>query len=693
MKKHPTEQAHKVKLPHIQEIYNRIIWDKRLNKQAFIIGFADRMSRTGLSEKPFIEWNTGAVEIPWHRIQYIRCGDTNVWDRPQRIDLFASNRLPAEAWAEDPDYDTTDDDSSFHPQQAYEFTANAWRPVVRDVGNSAPASLRIVTYNVHSDAHEKELIKTPLRIPAIITELQQAEADIIVLQEATVPFLHALMQEPWVQQMYISERREEANKELQSIIILARYPFTVSAYAYSPQKKFLVGHWIFHQQRFHVAALHLTSNRSDNAVLTREKQLQTILEYLQRLPSDAVIAGDFNSREEDLFLSAAQQGFEDIWPALHPNDPGYTFDPMRNSLAQRMTLSGQPGRLDRLLLKSAHNVWKAEQAELFARQPLPGTEGNLFLSDHFALLAVLHYQQQTIAPSRISDALVERIQTVHPTYHSAVVIIPDENVWPAIQQIRKRYDRNYLRWMPHITLIYGFVPEELLEAASQLVSDAVTGLEAFTLTLTAPGTFTQRASTTGWIQPVTDIEGALQKLQAALQRLFPTCDEQSSRATGFHPHLTVGQFASEEEARKNLASWKPVAFHVSSVALISRKGKRPFEVRHTVHLKTGIIEKAGTSPPPDISPELQHLLDELHPTQSASEKQTREVIRGQVTEACSEALGQNITLDLFGSSRLEIATPQSDIDLVCLISSSMPKSRFWKKSNAGWPPSLISRVW
>src|SRR6266700_2172813 len=375
MKKNQKEHS-KVKLPPIQEIYNRIIWDKRLNKKAFIIGFTDRMSRAGLREKPLIEWNTGDIEIPWHRIQYIRCGDTKVWDRQQRIDLFASDRLPAEAWAEDLDYDKKDDDSLFIPKQVYEFTANAWKPFVHEVGNSVTESIRIVTYNVLSDEHEKELIKTHLRIPAIITQLKQTEADIVVLQEATVPLLHVLMQEHWVKQMYISEGREGKNIEPQGNIILARYPFTLSEYAYSPQKKFLVGHWIFHHQSFHVAALHLTSNRSDNAIVTREKQLQAVLDYLQSLPGDAVVAGDFNSREEDVFMYAAEHGFEDIWPGLHPNDPGYTFDPIHNYIAQKMTVSGHPGRLDRILLKSTSKVWKAEKAELFARQPIPGTKAS-----------------------------------------------------------------------------------------------------------------------------------------------------------------------------------------------------------------------------------------------------------------------------------------------------------------------------
>ena len=36
-------------------------------------------------------------------------------------------------------------------------------------------------------------------------------------------------------------------------------------------------------------------------------------------------------------------------------------------------------------------------------------------------------------------------------YSSAVVIIPPKEIWESIQEIRKVYDRNINRWMPHIT--------------------------------------------------------------------------------------------------------------------------------------------------------------------------------------------------------------------------------------------------
>ena len=34
----------------------------------------------------------------------------------------------------------------------------------------------------------------------------------------------------------------------------------------------------------------------------------------------------------------------------------------------------------------------------------------------------------------------------------AVIIQPDESLWGPIQEIRKQYDKSYIRWMPHINL-------------------------------------------------------------------------------------------------------------------------------------------------------------------------------------------------------------------------------------------------
>jgi hypothetical protein len=42
------------------------------------------------------------------------------------------------------------------------------------------------------------------------------------------------------------------------------------------------------------------------------------------------------------------------------------------------------------------------------------------------------------------------------THHTAFAIVPPEEVWGPIQAIRRRYDRQIHRWMPHINLLYPF---------------------------------------------------------------------------------------------------------------------------------------------------------------------------------------------------------------------------------------------
>ena len=76
-------------------------------------------------------------------------------------------------------------------------------------------------------------------------------------------------------------------------------------------------------------------------------------------------------------------------------------------------------------------------------------------------------------------------------------------------------------------------------------------------------------------------------LQGILQAVFPAYDEQSRFPTGFTPHLSVGQ-ASSPRGRQLLetlqASWQPVQFTLTAIALIWREADGPFEVAHAIPL-------------------------------------------------------------------------------------------------------------
>lgn len=63
-------------------IYHRILWDKKLDKAEFSVGYEDRF--LGILEIPFEEFNL-KTDIPMHRIKFFRRKGEIVWDRVQKI--------------------------------------------------------------------------------------------------------------------------------------------------------------------------------------------------------------------------------------------------------------------------------------------------------------------------------------------------------------------------------------------------------------------------------------------------------------------------------------------------------------------------------------------------------------------------------------------------------------------------------
>src|SRR5690242_9503975 len=70
------------------------------------------------------------------------------------------------------------------------------------------------------------------------------------------------------------------------------------------------------------------------------------------------------------------------------------------------------------------------------------------------------------------------------THHTAVVAIPPPEVWEPLQAIRRQHDRNVHRWMPHITLLYPFMPREHFGEALPKLLEVGRQSAAFQVTLT-----------------------------------------------------------------------------------------------------------------------------------------------------------------------------------------------------------------
>ena len=139
------------KMATSREIYNRIICDSRLDSNIFIAGFEDRVSASGIREKPLAHWAADG-DIPWHRIRYIRCQDIVVWDREQHLDLFSTGNLPAFAWKSNQIHENVsiieEKPAIFESKTVYKYDTQNWQPTDNLSKLVKSDSLTIASFNV-----------------------------------------------------------------------------------------------------------------------------------------------------------------------------------------------------------------------------------------------------------------------------------------------------------------------------------------------------------------------------------------------------------------------------------------------------------------------------------------------------------------------------------------------------------------
>lgn len=167
------------------------------------------------------------------------------------------------------------------------------------------------------------------------------------------------------------------------------------------------------------------------------------------------------------------------------------------------------------------------------------------------------------------------------THTTAVCLIPPKPVWEPIQRVRRRYDRQFNRWMPHINLLYPFVLPAEFNVARRILASVCGRHVQFRITLREFRSFSHGArSHTIWLAP--EPAEPIIRLQAALQESFPDCTDLSRFGGGFTPHLSLGQAGSrtqlEERLKELRESWVPLEFTVRKAYLIRREGSQPFEV-------------------------------------------------------------------------------------------------------------------
>ncbi len=176
------------------------------------------------------------------------------------------------------------------------------------------------------------------------------------------------------------------------------------------------------------------------------------------------------------------------------------------------------------------------------------------------------------------------------THQTAIVAIPPKECWEPIQAIRRQHDRQFRRWMPHITLLYPFRPREMFDEAATALRTPFADVDPFEITLREIRHFHHgRRSYTIWL--ASEPTDALNRLQAALQTAIPDCDDVTRHTGGFTPHLSLGQVRSaaalEKLTRSLQERWQPLAFTVTRVSLIWRNDPPDDVFRVDRHVSLG----------------------------------------------------------------------------------------------------------
>lgn len=626
----------------VQDVVSRIRFDAALDAAGFRVGYEERGA--GIRESPLPLFVAGG-DVPWHRVRYVKAGDLVVWDRHARIDLvfgtgdtpaadLAAIAAPRPAAPPPPPAAARSQAArraAFDPAACLRFdpAAGAWVPA-GPAGDVRADAVQVATFNVLSDAYDRDLTYPDLRVPACVDVLAGLGADVVALHEATPALWDALLAAAWVRAGYHVSAGPDPEAGY-GTVLLSRWPLAIEVHRLSTYKQTLLGRLRLNGRQVGFVAAHLTSDHTAGAEQRREHQLRVIDERLGRGDLDgAVVLADLNFGDD---TRPDVDGYTDPWRLLHPHDAGFTFDPAVNPLAALASVTGRPRRLDRILVRSATPGALVPLAvERFAVEPF---DGERFVSDHFGVTALLQ------------DAAPSTVLTSAPVHTSALVLRPPPSVWAPLQAIRAAHDPSFRRWMPHVNLVYGFVPEADFPVAAAAVREAVDGLGPLRIRLATFRTFEHRGSTTVWLEP--EPGDPLRELQAALARRFPACLEQDSRG-GFIPHLTVAKLTGHDVAalvRRWQADWEPVEFTVTSVDLISRHDAEPFAVRASVPL-------GEVAPHPAVA---------ALPPWSALPSPGHGVALHAAADACT-AVDPGSRLHVVGSVRLGVAGPSTDLDLV-----------------------------
>jgi|GEM_PF-4009138 len=565
----------KIRLRSSKDIYHRLKWGGGIPIEKAVIGYLDRIE--GMKEMAFKHFKPGRP-VPWDRVYYFKLEGQLVWDRKTRLDrVFGSGETSPEDRIITHLATSGSFPSEFKESRPWKYDpqSGSWKQVYGSSALIKAPHLKILTYNILRTDDNRPGMEHILRVPELIREIENQDADCILLQEVLPKFWKQLLRMPWVRQHYfLSTGPQLPRKGKMHEVMLSKWPpAKVLGLSFSEEKEATGMAFMVNGHPLNVITLHLPSDMAVAAIDKRHRYLRALL---NALPSgqNSLIAGDFND-DEDVYLP---KEYQDLWPVLKGNAKGATFSPSKNPLAHALAPKKPNRRLDRIYLYNPNSRLMPLGIHLVGTKPVNRHGEKVYLSDHYGVCAEI-----------ATFVTMADIQKAPITHQSALAYIPPPSTWSSIQAIRQEHDPRFERWMPHLNLLFGFLPAPYFEIITPVIRQLVSEEPYFRLNFESFEQFSHGHSNTIWLKADSEGQRKMVRLQEKLKALFPNCDSQDGHGE-FIPHLTVAKVPGRNAGKASRlrttfqSNWPGLSVDVGVIALLSKKDNAPFEVKVVIPL-------------------------------------------------------------------------------------------------------------
>lgn len=252
-------------------------------------------------------------------------------------------------------------------------------------------NLSVLTWNIWFSRYGRHI-----RHEEILNISRKLEPDVICLQEVIPSFLDRVKASSYFTSRYSfsDPNLDGSTIDTYGVLIMSKKELT-SKYSIIPLpsvywRKLVVAELNFGSDKFAVGSVHLESL---NAHSTREIQLGICNDTLNQY-QNSILCGDFNFCShsnyngrgplENESLLRIMPEYIDLWPQLHPDRMGFTFD----SAANPMIGKEERMRYDRIVYRStpgssrATVVWRPVKMELIGDTPIKRQDGSTVMVDH-----------------------------------------------------------------------------------------------------------------------------------------------------------------------------------------------------------------------------------------------------------------------------------------------------------------------